>query len=302
MNISIKPIKHVLFCLMPLLLAFAVQFLVCIPVYGVSAISTILKYYGTGLTFTEIFNRLFMLWSSSSFIIWLSMLCSIASLCIFGFWYRKKLARQQERTAARYAINLRMILALFLLALGLQYVTAYVTSFVGAVRPDWMRAYQDLMNSVSFDETVSPIMAFYACLIAPVSEELIFRGITLGYAKKAMSAAAAICLQAVLFGIFHMNMIQGIYAGLIGLFLGYLCETGGTVLIAMLFHAFFNFCGTFFNSILFYRTQQPFFFLLWLTVGVLLTYGGIFLFQHAVLVRDTRAAHRNAANAHEKQE
>lgn len=302
MKNSIKPITRVLFCLAPLLLAVAVQFLVCIPVYGVSAIFTIVKYYGTGRTFQEIFNNLFALWSSSSFIIWLSMLSSIASLCIFGFWYRKKLARQQERVAARCAINLWMVLALFLLALGLQYVTAYVTSFVGAVRPDWMRAYQDLMNSVSFDETVSPVMAFYACLIAPVSEEFIFRGVTLGYAKKALPAAAAIGLQAVLFGIFHMNMIQGIYAGLVGLFLGYLCETGGSVLIAMLFHAFFNFCGTFFNSILFYRTQQPFFFLLWLTVGVLLTYGGIFLFQHAVVVRDARAACKNAANAHETQE
>ena len=35
--------------------------------------------------------------------------------------------------------------------------------------------------------------------------------------------------------------------------------------------------------------EQPFFFLLWLTVGVLLTYAGIFLFQHGIAVRDQKA-------------
>jgi hypothetical protein len=33
-------------------------------------------------------------------------------------------------------------------------------------------------------------------------------------------------LQAVLFGIYHMNPLQGIYAFFIGLFLGYVCHKG----------------------------------------------------------------------------
>ena len=88
------------------------------------------------------------------------------------------------------------------------------------------------------------------------------------------------------FGIFHMNIIQGIYAAFLGLFLGYVCEESGTIAAAILFHAVFNLCGTFFNPYMYYHMEQPFFFLLWLTVGVLLTYAGIFLFQHGTAVRD----------------
>ena len=84
-----------------------------------------------------------------------------------------------------------------------------------------------------------------------------------------------------------MNMIQGIYAAFLGLFLGYVCEAGGTIVIPMLFHAFFNILGTFASSLMFYRIDIPFFFLLWLTVGVLLTYAGIFLYQQGITVRDT---------------
>ena len=60
----------------------------------------------------------------------------------------------------------------------------------------------------------------------------------------------------------HMNIIQGIYAAFLGLFLGYVCEESGTIAAAILFHAVFNLCGTFFNPYMYYHMEQPFFFLL----------------------------------------
>ncbi len=283
-----KRTGRILFCLLPLLLTIGLQNLVSIPAFGISAILTILQNYPSG-TLAGIYEKLFALWTSSTFTTGISVLYAVTALAVFGFWYAKKLADDQEQVPVRQAFNWQIVLALLLLAVGLQYVTTYLMNFVALLRPDWMRAYEALLETAGFD-SVSPLLAIYSCLIAPLSEELIFRGVTLGYGKKAMPVIPAVCLQAVLFGVFHMNIIQGIYAAFIGLFLGYVCETGGTVAVPVLLHAFFNLIGTSFNSLLFYRMEQPFFFLLWLTTGVLLTFTGIFLFQYGVQRRDLSLA------------
>ncbi len=280
-----KRIGRILFCLLPLFITFVLQNLISIPLCGVSALTIVLQNYRSGIPLMELYEKIVAFWSTSDFLIALSASYAVAALFLFGFWYWKKYANTQELISAKNAFNPWIVASLALLAVGLQYVTTYLTTFVGIMRPDWMRAYESLAEMAGFD-SASPLLVAYSCLIAPISEELIFRGVTLGCAKKAMPAAAAVCLQAVLFGIFHMNIIQGIYAAFLGLFLGYLCEEGGSITIPILLHAFFNFSGTFLSRYLYFHIEQPFFFLLWLTVGVLLTYTGIFLFQHGVMVRD----------------
>lgn len=279
-----KRVGRILFCLLPLLITIGLQNLVSIPLCGISAVITVLQNYQSQIPLMELYEKIILVWSSSTFVIGLSALYAVSALVLFGFWYWKKLAGEQEQVPIRNAFNIWIVAAMLLLAIGLQYVTSYLMSFVAALRPDWMRAYEALIESAGLD-TLSPLLVIYSCIIAPVSEELIFRGVTFGYAKKAMPVIWAVCLQAVLFGVFHMNIIQGIYAAFLGLFLGYIRETGGTVAVPMLLHAFFNFCGTFLNPYMYYRADQPFFFLLWLTAGVLLTYAGIFLFQHGVMLR-----------------
>lgn len=282
-----KRIGRILFCLLPLFITVALQNLVSIPIFGITAIVSAIKSYQNSLSFSTLYNDLIALWTSGPFMIWISIIYAVTALFIFGFWYHKKLADTQEEVPVSSSLNIWIILSMLLLSIGLQYVVTYLTSFVGSIRPDWMQAYEDLMNMADIG-SLSPLTITYACIIAPISEELIFRGVTLGYAKKVLPAAGAICLQAVLFGVFHMNMIQGIYAAFLGLFLGYICEEGGTIIIPILFHAFFNMFGTFAGSLMFYHIEMPFFFMLWLTVGVLLTYAGIFLYKYGIEIRDAK--------------
>ena len=41
-----------------------------------------------------------------------------------------------------------------------------------------------------------------------------------------------------------MNPLQGCYTFIVGLFMGYICEKGGTLYHAILFHFLFNLWGT----------------------------------------------------------
>ena len=51
-------------------------------------------------------------------------------------------------------------------------------------------------------------------------------------------------IQAVLFGVFHMNLVQGIYTAIFGFILGYFAERYHTLAVPMLLHALFNLFGT----------------------------------------------------------
>lgn len=281
-----KRIRYILLCLLPLLASICLQNLAAIPLFGISAILLLLQ-GGSDLSLQQLFDQCSRIWTSSGFTTWISLIYAVASLFVFVFWYRKKIAEEQEQVPFPHAFNKQIVIGTLLLAAGLQYVTTYLMNFVGALRPDWMSAYESLMQTAGITSP-SMLMVVYACIIGPISEEFIFRGVTFGYAKKALPAAAAVCIQAVLFGIFHLNMIQGIYATFIGLFLGYICEAGGTIAHSVLLHIFFNLCGIFVNPYMYYQNGHPFFFLLWLTLGVLMAYTGIFLFQRGVTVRDLR--------------
>lgn len=76
----------------------------------------------------------------------------------------------------------------------------------------------EIKDASSNSSTVS--MLLYASFIGPVSEEIIFRGFVMrGFEK--YGARYAVVMSAVIFGLFHGNMIQSIFAGLVGLILGY---------------------------------------------------------------------------------
>jgi membrane protease YdiL (CAAX protease family) len=77
-------------------------------------------------------------------------------------------------------------------------------------------------------------------LIAPISEELIFRGVILKKACNELTFIRANILQAILFGLYHMNIIQGIYAFIAGLLLGYIAFKYKTVMASVVFHSFIN--------------------------------------------------------------
>ena len=87
---------------------------------------------------------------------------------------------------------------------------------------------------------------FAVVILPPLVEETVFRGLIFHYLKKGGAGFwAANLIQAVLFGIYHGNLVQGIYAFCIGLLLGYLAERYSSLIIPVMVHALFNLFGTF---------------------------------------------------------
>ena len=73
-------------------------------------------------------------------------------------------------------------------------------------------------------------------IIGPVAEEICFRGVMFFSFKKWMKVPIAIALSAVLFALYHGNLIQGLYALIMGAIMGYLAYKTDSLFGSMIFH------------------------------------------------------------------
>lgn len=91
------------------------------------------------------------------------------------------------------------------------------------------------------------------CVVPAITEELFFRGALQGLMRPSGSAAA-IFAPALLFGLLHLDLTQGLTAFACGIFLGWLAERSGSILPGMALH-FFNNLLAFFT--LYLRLYAP---------------------------------------------
>lgn len=75
-----------------------------------------------------------------------------------------------------------------------------------------------------------------AVIAAPVVEEILFRGIALRSVRKFAPAWASILISSVLFGVYHLNIVQAAYATLMGIAAGILYEKKRNLLFPILVH------------------------------------------------------------------
>ena len=236
-----KRFKTLLQSLLPLLLAYGIQSVLAVYFVILGVIISMIVYVGRGghldnmllenIAFDPHFNGLLMI----SF--------SVACMLIFGVWYYSScngsFAPQLKRT-----FHPLKLLGLFLLVPGAQFLSTVLIYFMYTYAPAWIEQYQELMETAGMTDDASITIIIYSVLCAPISEELIFRGVTMNILKRRFPFWFANLFQALLFGIFHGNIVQGIYAFVLGMFLGYVCEYGGSIWYSILFHFLFNLWGT----------------------------------------------------------
>lgn len=84
-----------------------------------------------------------------------------------------------------------------------------------------------------------------SCVIVPIAEELLFRGLVLKRVTRMTGEWMGIFCSALLFGVIHMNLVQFIYATLIGVLLAYVVTKTGRVVFAVIGHATANLIAIF---------------------------------------------------------
>ncbi len=96
------------------------------------------------------------------------------------------------------------------------------------------------------------IYLFYALSLSvgpALSEELAFRGLILQGLRSRLGAISAVALSALLFGVIHLDPLQGLGAFFTGLYLGYLTVRSGSIYPAIVAHGFNNLWATLESSL-----------------------------------------------------
>lgn len=81
-------------------------------------------------------------------------------------------------------------------------------------------------------------------IVAPIAEEVLFRGVIYNTLNRKISVKWTIIIQAILFGVFHGNLIQGLYATLLGVIFGYVTYKTKSLWPAIIMHMTNNLIAT----------------------------------------------------------
>lgn len=195
---------------------------------------------GVSETDTEIMMEVYMgyVMEGAGFSIFLY---HIAGVAVFGLWYYLSCIRP-KRHVPRQAKLLTMPMLGWSVASGIT-LCIFSTQLVKAGEyfvPRMIQDFFDLVEQAGFGADAFAIIA--AIILAPVGEELLCRGVIQHYAMKASRRFwLANTIQALMFGIMHLNWVQGTYAFFIGLVLGWLRYRYKTLWVPIIIHFVVNF-------------------------------------------------------------
>ena len=173
----------------------------------------------------------------SDMVLLITAIATLATLVVGSLWYRTH--KPKTDFSLKEVFNGKLLAAMAALGLALQFLISMCLNAVYPILPQSMTdQYSELMESLLGGNVWLSLLV--TVVLAPLAEEFLFRGITLKKAQKIMPFMAANVLQAVLFGVYHMNLIQGVYAFVLGMILGFTAEYFHSVWAAILLHAFVN--------------------------------------------------------------
>ena len=130
------------------------------------------------------------------------------------------------------------ILPIIVTALSMNVVLSMVIGYFPWPQ-GWMEAYME--NSSIIDGSLMSWLM--AVVMAPVLEEIVFRGLVYTRLKKGMPAIAAAIVASLAFGLCHTGIIWVIYATALGLVMTWVFEKYQSLAASILFHFSFNLMG-----------------------------------------------------------
>lgn len=179
----------------------------------------------------------------------LILISHIVTIFMAALWFYYVSGKKLPENPLK-GFSLFTVPVMLLCMIGLQYTCSGILMVISHLSPDLLTGYIQLLEASGL-ESLSPVTLIATLFFAPIGEELLFRGLTLHFTKRITSRFwIANLLQAVCFGIFHANLVQGIYAMIMGLVFGYVREKYQSLYASILLHALVNFCGTIISGLL----------------------------------------------------
>jgi hypothetical protein len=168
-----------------------------------------------------------------------------ALLLVGGFLREHETGSQQAFGLRRFsgpAITIGLVSALLFLPIGwgLQQVSNFILTHLPALdlKPVEQQSVQTLRSAVLPMERLA--LAVVTILLAPMAEEVLFRGILYPWIKQIGFPRLALWVSSLLFALVHMNMVTFLPLLCLALVLAWLYEFTGNLLASITAHSLFN--------------------------------------------------------------
>ena len=135
----------------------------------------------------------------------------------------------------------------FLLALIMCYPIMYGSNLIGLIITGIIEMIKgsavnnELLSAVTDMNMI--VIILYMVIIAPVMEELIFRKLIVDRTAR-YGQGVAVVISGIMFGLFHGNLNQFVYATTLGMFFAFLYVKTGNIKITIGLHMIINFMGS----------------------------------------------------------
>ncbi len=168
----------------------------------------------------------------------------VVSSIVFFVWYFFTFKKPRPTVKSTFQwFSGKSVLVVAIVGIVLNLMANGTVVLESIFTPSIVESYMQLAEIAGLG--TDPFVIFAAICLAPIGEEFVCRGLTLKFAEKSFGKFwVANVMQAIIFGIMHANWVQGIYAFLIGLALGYMTKRYKSIVPAMICHFVINFSSS----------------------------------------------------------
>lgn len=198
----------------------------------------------------------------------------ITVLFFFLFFHMRRKTLAEEVGFTRLTRPTAVFGGMFTLGFGLCILSTFLIALIPFPQT-WIAQYGQYSDALAEDCLWLTVIGTVLC--APITEEIVFRGLVYTRLRRGMPVGIAALFSAVIFGILHGTFLHLVFTIPMGLLLCYVYEKYRSLWAAVFLHMGFNLCG----SVLPYYTFDK----LWMVgaflfIGLYLTVVGFLSMRH----------------------
>lgn len=139
-------------------------------------------------------------------------------------------------------IQSNTIAYIVIFSIGLTMVILFLMGIFSSLLPSIFESYSIVGNAMLATHN-SVLALIIVIVLIPIFEEIFFRGVIFGFLRDNYKFPIALIVQALVFGILHGNLVQSVYAFILGLFLGAIFYYTNSLYASILSHITYNLFG-----------------------------------------------------------
>jgi len=168
----------------------------------------------------------------------ITIICIVVTLFIVNSIVKRKKISLSECCLFYKAKGIHILICVFA-GISFNIVTNQIISTLYTKNLKVINKYY--FTSVDFYNDMNIGLFFFTfCILTPIFEEILFRGVIQDQWKDSKSISVIILIQPILFAVYHLNIIQGLYTFILSIFLTIVSRTWQSIWPAIILHICFN--------------------------------------------------------------